>query len=414
MKILQVHKFFYHHAGAEAAFFNTVELLERRGHRVIHFAMSDARNESSQYSRYFAAPRSYQSGTFVERARDSIATIYSKEAKARMRELLVDEQPDVAHLHLISHQLTFSIVDVLREFDIPIVMTLHDYKIGCPAYMAYRDGQTCLDCAGNVPTGVVKYRCHKGSLGASGVAFLEAWRNQKKGAWHKIDGYIAPSEFAAGVAVAAGISKSRVNVLQNFIPVGEVDWISQQATVPPLSGKASFFYAGRLEDVKGLKWLIDVFGSSEAPGLLRIAGAGGALLPAVEAAARGSSNISFLGRLSRSDVMREMAASRAVVVPSLWDENNPISLLEARAAGAPVVATRVGGLPEMVTDRLDGYLVQPHDTPELLRVLRQLADNASMAKAMGLAGRKRLEEFNGENAHYRALINIYTQAVESK
>lgn len=408
MRVLQVHKFFYPHAGSETALLNTRAVLGARGHDVLDFGMDDPRNVPSTEADYFAPARDYNAGNRLRRVRDATLTIYSPVARRGLARLLDDQvtAPDVAHLHLISHQLTFSVLDELHARKIPTVMTLHDYKIACPAYTAYRDGRTCTDCVGRAGLPAVAHGCLKGSRAASAVATIEAALSQVRREWHKVDRFIAPSRFAGTLAVRAGISSDKVDVIPNFIPDSEISEY-RRVSAAAVTG-VDFFYAGRLEEVKGVRWLLEAFQRGDVPGRLVIAGAGGSLLEEVTRVATVCERVVFLGRLTRAEVLRRMAGARAVLVPSLWDENNPISLLEARAAGAPVIATTVGGLPEMV-DSDDGFLIAPHDTEALKKAADSLLDDR-VRSLMSRAGFRRLARDNSEDAHYQALMSSYTRA----
>lgn len=413
MRVLQVHKFFYPHAGSETVLFHTRDLLKSRGHEVRDFAMSDARNLETRDGWSFAPPRDYndRSRPKKDRAVDALATIYSRSARRALSTLLdsMDGRPDVAHLHLISHQLTFSVVDELRSRGIPTVMTLHDYKIGCPAYVLYRDGARCTKCIDGPVENVIRYRCLKGSAAGSAIAAVEARIARSRGSWLDIDAFVTPSAFAGEVAVSTGVDRQRVHVIQNFLPETEA-----ATPLPSFAAPARFFIASRLEAVKGIRELLQVFTESAGElGVLAIAGAGGELEPEVIQTAHESPYVEYLGRLSRAEVLAQLRVSRASLTPSLWDENNPMSLLEARAAGTPVIATRVGGLPEMVTHGVDGFLVDPGNLQELRDSMLRLAGDPELASRFAAAGRERLEMLNSPAAHYPALMNAYEAAIRS-
>lgn len=408
MRIMQVHKFFYPHAGSETVLFHTRKLLTDRGHRVIDFSMQHPENVHSQYGEYFSRRREYNDGNrpLPERLRDAGASVYSLEARRSLRRLIEAERPDVAHLHIVYHQLTMSVVDELSAAGIPVVMTLHDYKIGCPAYVLYRDGAPCYECASGTSLGAVRHRCVKGSRAASLLAGAEALVAHRLGKYRKVDMYVTPSRFAGEVAIAAGVDSDRVTVIPNFLPDEEVE-----EPVSKLAERPEFFFAGRLEEVKGIGDLLRAFeGGSEDLGTLVIAGAGGDLEGAVEDAAGRAPNIRYVGRLSREEVRRQLRASRAAVLPSRWNENNPMSVLEARSLGIPVVVSDRGGLPEMVEHGEDGLVVAAGDVDGLRNAVARLAADARLAERFGAAGRERFLRDNTADTHYEALIEAYERA----
>lgn len=410
MRVLQIHKFFYPHAGSETVLFHTRQLLADRGHEVIDFAMDHPENVPSDFSEYFPRRREYtdESRPLAVRAWDAASSVYSVGARRSLRRLLEREKVDVAHLHIVYHQLTMSVVDELAAAGIPVVMTLHDYKIGCPAYVLYRDGEPCFDCASGKAAGVVRHKCIKESRAASMIAGAEAVVAHRLRKYDKVDLYVCPSGFAGDVAIRAGVNPGRVRVIPNFLPDDEV--------CEPVSGLAEepeFFFAGRLEEVKGIGELLEAFESGSAMGRLVVAGAGGDLEDRVKDAAERTPAIDYRGRLTREEVREQLRRSRAAVLPSRWNENNPMSILEARSVGIPVVVSDRGGLPEMVSDGIDGFVVEAGNPAVLQHALLVLAEDRGLAQRVGRAGRDRFLKENSADAHYEALIDVYGQVVRA-
>lgn len=412
MRVLQIHKFFYPHAGSETVLFHTRELLKDHGHEVIDFAMEDPRNIASPYARYFAPKRDYVDRTrpYSSRARDALASVYSVSARVRLRALLEDVRPDVAHMHIIYHQLTLSVVDELARHGVPSVLTLHDYKIGCPAYVLYRDGEPCNLCTKGPVENALLHNCIKGSRSASLIAAVEARIARLRGSYNKIDAYIAPSAFAGRVAVESGVDAACVHRIPNFLPAGEVG-----EPVRVLDEEPRFFFAGRLEEVKGVREMLHAFASDDRRlGTLVLAGAGGELEEEVRSTADRSRSIEYLGRITREEVREQLRRSRALLVPSLWHENNPMSLLEARAAGIAVVSSDMGGLPEMVDHGIDGFVVPRGDTAALVDAIARLAADRGLAQEMGRRGYERLRRENDAEVHYGQLMTVYKAAISRR
>jgi glycosyltransferase involved in cell wall biosynthesis len=408
MRVLQINKFFYPHAGSETVLFNTRALLTARGHEVIDFAMEHPDNVPSPYADYFAPRRDYMDPLrpLPARASDALSSVYSMKVRRKLRKLLDYVRPDVAHMHVVYHQLTLSIVDELAQQGIPSVLTLHDYKIGCPAYVLYRDGAPCELCLTGPVENVIAHRCVKGSRAGSLLAAIEARTVQIRGSYKKIDAHIAPSSFAGRIAVASGVDPDTVHVVPNFLSPDEMG-----DPVEALEKEPRFFFSGRLEEVKGVRDLLDSYGTDKLGlGTLVLAGAGGALEDEVIAAAANSQNIEYLGRLSRAEVLSQLRCSRALLLPARWPENNPMSLLEARAVGVPVICTDMGGLPEMVEHGVDGLMVPSAQPQALSGAIRQLAQDRRFAEEMGRRGYERLLRDNTPDAHYERLIAVYESA----
>ncbi len=408
MRILQIHKFFYPHAGSETALFNTRELLTSHGHEVIDFAMEHPDNAASPYAEYFTPRRDYtdRRRSLPSRARDALSSVYSVGARLKLRKLLEDFPPDVAHMHVIYHQLTLSIVDELARQGIPSILTMHDYKIGCPAYVLYRDGAPCDLCIAGPVENVLVHRCIKDSVAGSALAATEARVARVRGSYRKVDAHIAPSAFAGRVAVASGVDPHTVHVVPNFLSADELT-----DPVAALEDEPRFFFAGRLEEIKGIRDMLDVYATDcHGVGTLVLAGAGGELESEVVTAAQRSRNVEYLGRLSRAEVLVQLRRSRAFLMPSRWHENNPMSLLEARAVGVPVICTDMGGLPEMVEDGVDGLVVPSGQPLALSDAIRQLAADPILAQEMGRRGHRRLLRDNTPSVHYERLMAVYESA----
>jgi glycosyltransferase involved in cell wall biosynthesis len=408
MRILLANKFFRPGAGAETAFFATRALLTEAGHEVMDFAMASAANLPSLEAPYFAPERSYAAdGPALRRIRDAGASVYSLAARRAIGRLVRARRPDVAHLHNIYHQLTLSIVDELASQGVPIVMTLHDYKIVCPAYTLYTEGAPCRRCVHGHPLHAIPHRCIRESTAASALAAAEAVLARARGSYRAVDAFISPSRFLADLASTA-VPADRVHVIPNFLARSSAPESELAAERAPVA-----FFAGRLEEVKGIRELIAAFGQVRPPVRLLIAG-DGPLQPFVMAAADETPTIQYLGRLSAAEVSSHLRRAAVLVLPSIWEENCPMIVLEARAAGAPVVCASTGGLPEMVDDGRDGLLVDPRDASALAAAIERLIGNGALRRSMALNGAERLEREHGPQRHRERLVAVYRTAISSR
>src|SRR5262245_39238650 len=226
-------------------------------------------NLPSPYERYFAPARSYAGdGGLVRRVGDAASSVYSWKARRALGALLDVRRPDVAHLHNVYHQLTLSVVDELARRRIPIVLTLHDWKIACPAYTLFTEGRPCGRCVHGSVANAVVHRCVKSSRAASGLAATEAAIARHRDTYGKVQRFIAPSRFAAGVAGMAGVERRRVDYVPNFLADAELAAEPSDGTREPI-----FFAAGRLDATKGVRELLSAFARVEGA-QLRIAGGG--------------------------------------------------------------------------------------------------------------------------------------------
>jgi glycosyltransferase involved in cell wall biosynthesis len=402
VRVLAANKFYFVGGGAETVFFRTNELLESAGHEVVPFAMSDARNRPSPWASYFAPPRDYEHGAAIHRARDAAASIHSRAARQAVRKVIKASSPDVAHLHNVYHQLSLSIVDELRASAIPTVLTLHDYKLVCPAYLLLADDGPCQRCVEGSFLNAVVHRCVKGSRAGSAVAAVEAYVSRFRGQYRKIDALVSPSRFLADLIVRGGVSHTAIHDLPNFVAA------DLQPRVLP-SGEPSFLYAGRLSPEKGLHVLLDAARHLDGA-RVTIAGRGpleGELRRRVKDEAL---PVHFLGHLSPEALAVEFRRAYAVVLPSVCYENCPMSVLEAAAAGVPAVATTLGGSVELIEHEETGLLVAPGDAEALARAMSSLTRNVGAAERAGRYAWLRVRAMNDPSRHLDSLVEIYETA----
>jgi glycosyltransferase involved in cell wall biosynthesis len=401
VKVLLVNKFYWRSAGAEAVLFETQRLLEEAGHEVAVFAMSDPRNEQTRWAPYFAAPRRYDAGG-VRGARDAVASVYSPGARWRLRALLRRFRPDVAHLHNVYHQLTLSVVDELRAHGVPTVMTLHDYKIVCPNYRLLTHDGLCTRCVDGRYYNAVVHRCMQESRAASIVVAVEAYLMRALRQYAKIDLLLSPSRFLGERVACAGYDPARVRIVPN--PV-EVMPDARRVTAAPGTGR--FVYLGRLAPEKGVHVLLEAANRLPREVAVDVVGTG----PSAAALARqaeGLPQVTFHGHLRKAQVNRLLDAATAAVLPALWYENCPMAILEAAARGVPSVASRLGGIPELIDDGLSGYLVDPGHVATLADVLARLAADPAPAAAAGERARRRVRERHHPALYLAALEDAYS------
>jgi len=407
MRVLQANKFFFPRAGAETAFLQTRELLRERGHEVIDFAMRHPDNLPSPYASFFAPQRAYdRDGGTLGRTRDAMSSVYSVSARRALGRLLDAHRPDVAHLHNVYHQLTLSIVDELAVRRIPIVLTLHDWKIACPAYTLFTQGAPCRRCVSGSFANAVRYRCVKDSAPASFLAAIEAAIAGRRQTYERVQRFAVPSHFGGGIAEIAGVAPHRIEYLPNFLADEEL-----AHDAPAVDHGPHLLYAGRLEPTKGIRPLLAAFKQVRASASLRIAGAG-VLEPEVRAAAEQDRRIEYLGWLSREQLYRELDRARAVVLPSLYEDNGPLIILEAQARAKAMIVTSRGGPREFVQHGDSGLVVDPDDLEALAASMERMAVDPDAACGWGRHGQERVRREHTAARHYELLCAVYKRAIE--
>jgi glycosyltransferase involved in cell wall biosynthesis len=393
VKVLQINNNHRIIGGSDTVYFNTGALLTHAGHNVGWFAASGSEDLPCEDAHYFPA------GIDMQRPRVSDLPRYLRNHAAgqAMRTYLDARGPfDVAHLHIYYGRLTAAILDPLRAQGIPMIQSLHEYKLACPTYSLERDGNVCEECVGGSSLNLLKNRCKGGSFLRSAVVFTEFHASRLQGDVRKIDRFICVSDFQRRLLERAGIPSSKMVTLHNFV---DPDLLKPEGV--PLKGDY-LLYFGRIERNKGLPTLIE---AARKTGLqLKIAGTGG-WCEAMKEKIADLPSVEYLGFTSGNTLRQLVAEARAVVVPSEWYENCPMSVLEAKAVGTPVIGARIGGIPELVRDAEDGFLVEAGNSDELAEAMERTF--TVDAQALGAAAQADIEARFSPAAHLKALMRVY-------
>ncbi len=404
MKILLINKYFYPKGGSETLFFSQADLLKKNGHDVCFFSMQHPKNLKDSCDPYFLPHVDYdQPGSLQDRIKAAGRLLYSKTAQKKIEALIQQEKPDIVHLHNIHHQISPSILPVLKKHRIPVVMTLHDYKMVCPVYTLFRDGQVCEDCSGKKYIHCLRHRCTKHSLSKSLLNTLEMYLHHLLlNIYSQVDVFLSPSRFLAVKAAEMGFAP-KIQLLPNFI---DLDNVSPVYTWE----EKAVAYFGRLSPEKGIPVLLDAFKGLDLECWIF---GDGPERPRLEAMVHknGLANIRFFGHLDREKLHRHLKKAMFVVLPSLWYENHPYAAAEAFALGKPVVASRIGGLPELVRDDQTGMTFEPGKAEDLRQKILHMLSNSARISAMGKKARAYAEETLGPESHYKKLLELYQKLI---
>lgn len=402
MRILHVNKFLYRRGGAEAYLLDIAALQRAADHEVALFGMEHPENPTLPYAEHFPRYIEFEPPPrgVPAKLRAAGRMLYSVSARRGMDTVLDIFRPDIVHLHNIYHQLSPSVLSPVRSSGIPAVMTLHDYKLTCPTYRLLDKGALCTACVDGGFIQAAKRRCKDGSFTASALAGFEVAVHHELGAYAPIGRFLCPSAFLAGIMQRGGVYPERMHVLPNFVDARDVP--------VKLSPGGPLVFAGRLSWEKGVDTLIEAVAMLGRAARLEVAGDGPERSRLEDLAARRApGRVRFHGRLPRKGVLSLLNAGVASVLPSRWYENQPIAVLESFAAGVPVVATDLGGFPELVTPGVTGALA-PHDDPAALaQTLSGVLDDPDAALAMGRAARRLVEERHGPERHLHDLHEHY-------
>jgi glycosyltransferase involved in cell wall biosynthesis len=334
------------------------------------------------------------------------AVVWNGGARRDLRELLRSARPDVVHIHNTFPLLSASVLHACRDAGVPVVVTLHNYKLACASGDFFRDGAVCHDCATGAPVAALRHGCYRDSRAATAPVALAAVAHRR--AWRTmVAAYACISASQRDLLRGIGLPADRVFVRHNMIPARTV---VQAARCPEV------VYAGRLDAAKGVPVLLagwdNYLSSTESPGLSLVIAGSGPLEDDVRAWAASRRSVRFVGQLGPDACAAAMAAARAVVLPSAWEETFGLAAVEAMALGVAPLAAGHGAFPELITDGVDGALFRPGD-PAALAAAFELADkNYGVFEEYGVQARKTYEQrFNPADSLQR-LLHIYRYAIE--
>jgi len=406
MKVLMINNTFGNFGGgSEKVNYETGKILSDKGFEVFFF--------SSNKKPYYE--ENYQFGNFFPAEFDKcklcspIRILYNTEAEKKLSRLLKIIKPDIAHVNSISHNLTVSVLIACKKNNIPVVMTLHDSHPTCPAATLIKGKKGyCknISCSGGNILPCITNKCYSNSFIKSSIAALE-FLFKKIGKYYDIpDAFICPSNFLLEIAHKSGFQKSSLFVVNNFI---NPQLLEKQ---PNYSHNNYFLYVGRLVKEKGLEYLLEAF--KDLPEIrLKIVG-DGVYRQNLEKYANDLklSNIEFLGHKTLWELESLYKNSIATILPSICSEIFGLTILESFAFGKPVIASRIGGIPEVITDNYNGLLVAPRNAEEIRHAVLKLNNNNDFTVHLGKNARRSVEEQFNTEIYFEKLQNIYLSVLE--
>lgn len=399
---ISVTSYYYRRGGAEAVMLDQNELLESRGWTIVPFAMEYEKNFDTPYDEYFVEEIDFASDyTPAEKVRKVVKSVYSLEARQQIGRLIDKVRPDIVHAHNVYHHLTPSIFGAVQKKGVPMVMTVHDLKIGCPSKLMLAPDGVCERCKGGKTWNAITTRCQKDSLALSAVVALETTLHNALGSYrNNVDRFILPSHFHTNKLVEWGLPREKTRYLPNAVDVSELT-----ATYEP--GDRHVF-VGRLSEEKGL--LTFVKAVAAAGSKATIVGTGpqeDELQRTVEAT---GADVEFAGYQTGGALFDIIRDARSLVLPSECYENAPVVLLEAYGVGTPVLGSNLGGIPELIIEGETGLLAESANIESFADALRRYDQmpNSEVA-AMGQAGRAFVEANFSRERYLQGLLDIYAE-----
>ena len=407
MQILIVNTRHYPGGGDSVYAFALAELLRSHGQKVSFFAMQGKSNLPDANEDLFVSHIDYRAmnerKNLITGMQVMARSIYSTEARQKFSVLLDRVKPDVVHLQNIHAHITPSIILEAKRRGIPVVWTIHDYKLVCPNSHFFNDKseKICEACSGGRFWQATRKRCKKGSRQASGMASLEAYVHQVMNVRTMVDAFLCPSAFLRDKLLENGFDECKTHHLPLFLPESAFSRCS--------SDQGYILFLGKLEPLKGIYPLLEA--ARKAP-RVKVVLAGN-----VEEPLRSrlpmlvSANVKYVGFKIGKELDDLRSGARSLVLPSLWYENQPLSILEAFAAGKPVIASDLGGMRELVGDNERGQLVPKGDADALARAMTWMVDHPGDVRNLGDSAYKYAKVNHSAGTHYQHVMKTYQEVL---
>lgn len=406
-----IDKYYFVKGGAERYMFDLSKIFEKHGHHIIPFSMRHENNFPSSFQSFFVKNIDFdikKNNEYLFKGFQIVGRIlYSLHARHQLIKLIRVVRPDIAHLHMIDHQISPSILHVLKQYKIPVIQTNHQYKLFCPNYRFFnsRTGQICEKCLDKHYWHPIFEKCHKDSIFAGLLIAFEMMLHKAMKIYEKnTDVFHAPSHFMASRLQSGGIVPQKIKQLFYTIDMDQYR--------PQYRNKNYFVYYGRLSEEKGITTLLRAMKMVHHSNLTIIGD--GPLRNDLEAYSKANciKNVHFLGYKSDKELKMLIGNSKFVVVPSEWYENSPLVIYEAFALGKPVVGASIGGIPELVDHGKTGLLFQAGNAVELARRIHQLLDNPTKILKYGRNARKRAEKYFNMEYHFNEMMMLYNRMIK--
>jgi glycosyltransferase involved in cell wall biosynthesis len=379
MKILVAHNAYQHRGGEDAVVEAEIALLRDHGHDVeIYRQHNDAIKQ-------------------MPRVSAAVSTVWSQRSADEVGRVIASFQPDIIHSHNTFPLISPSLYWAASRRNVPLVQTLHNFRLLCPQAIFLRDGKICEDCVGKVPWRSVTHKCYRNSAAQSAVVTTMLAAHRALGTYRNhVTRYIALNAFARNKYVQGGLPAELFRIKPNFV---------SSPAMPDWHHREGGLFVGRLSSEKGLDVLAEAIAEPGLPGI-DVIGTG-----PLEPLARAAFGERYLGFRPLDDIMTRMRTAQFLVVPSICYENSPRTIVEAFSSGLPVIASRLGALIDIVTEGVTGLLFSPADPSDLAAKIAWAQSHPEEMLRMGQAARAEYEANYTPERNYKVLIDIYDDAI---
>ncbi|WP_207956908.1 glycosyltransferase family 4 protein [Rubrobacter tropicus] len=384
-RVMLLHNLYQQPGGEDQVFTDEGSLLEARGHAVSRYTLHN--DQISDMGRLAVVG----------------ATVWNGPVYREIRALIRSERPQVAHFHNTFPLISPAAYHAARAEGVPVVQTLHNYRLICPNALFFREGGVCEDCSGKtLPWPGIAHACYRGSRTSSAVVATALGVHRMLGTWrHTVNTYVALTDFSRGRFIQGGLPAEKIVVKPNFV----------QPDPGVGRGQGSYFlYVGRLSQEKGLETLLAARKQLGEKVRLKIVG-DGPLGPKVAEAVRRSQGVEWLGRQPKDRVLDLMKNATALVFPSVWYEGFPMVIVEALAVGLPIIASDLGNMRSLIDHGRTGLKFRAHDPGDLAGKVEWATNHPVEIGRMRREARKEFESKYTAEANYRSLSGIYEGVV---
>jgi glycosyltransferase involved in cell wall biosynthesis len=389
MNILLIHNTYQQAGGEDVVVQQERRLLERNGHKV---------------SIYQRSNHELNSLSFGQRLGLIGRVVSASDSSKAVRRILRSLKPDLVHVHNTFMMVSPSVYEACQQERVPVVQTLHNYRLLCPAATFYRDGRICQDCVTNTLLCGVQHGCYRDSRAMTGAIALMLKTHRLRKTWYReIDAYIAISSFVKDQFSQAGFPSDKIHIKPNFV--------AQDPGTRQQTGKYALF-VGRLTPEKGIETVVEAWKHVPVDVPLLVVG-DGPLRSQMEAAVKNLPNIRFTGWVKREEVQSMMKEAAFVIAASTWYEPFGLILAESFACGTPVLGARIGAIETMLHDGVTGLHFSPGNSRELAEKAKWAWEHPTEFALMGKAARRTYEENYTSEINYKLLMNIYASAIEA-
>ncbi|MCG7990049.1 MAG: glycosyltransferase family 4 protein [Candidatus Thiodiazotropha lotti] len=382
MRVLIVHNYYKIRGGEDSVVESEIALLKKNNHDVLTYFRNNS--DLLRYSPLKLA----------------LTTLWSIKSFKKISELIRENKPEIIHVHNTLPLVSPSIYWAANKYRIPIVQTVHNYRLSCLNALFLRDGKLCEECIGKFPYAGILNSCYRASRKASAVLAFMLLLHRTIGTYkNKISHYIALSEFSKNKLVLSGVSNKKITIKPNYI-----DHVLEKST----KRSNELLYVGRLSNEKGISLLLDAL--SKLNGYKVTVIGEGPELPLVQ----NNINIKYIGKLTNESVLKRMSSALALLIPSICYENFPRIIVEAYSCGLPVIASSIGSIKNLVDDGETGLLFDPISSTDMAKKIDWAVSNQEEMKKMGSKARKKYENEYTAEKNYKQLIDIYSRTISSQ